>query len=100
MMNLLRIAVILAASVASANGAELGGHYKSDRPTTIPPYRSLPNEDFLKPNTPIEVAPGGMGGGSGGEIKERCTPYWECDNDCRKASGYNFCPDYCKHLAC
>jgi hypothetical protein len=29
-----------------------------------------------------------------------CDKHWECDNDCRRAEGTNYCPNHCKKLAC
>src|SRR5882672_7118794 len=34
------------------------------------------------------------------ELRDVCTRHFECDRDCQRASGYNFCPDNCKHVVC
>ena len=57
-------------------------------PPRFPPRIEFPDEPVVAPPPPLP------------ELRDVCTRHFECDRDCQRASGYNFCPDNCKHVVC
>ena len=61
---------------------------RTDRPDFSKPDLDQPTLVVPSPPPPLQLEP------------EGCVKHWECDDDCRRAEGTNYCPAHCKKLAC
>lgn len=98
------IAVALLASATCACAQERYGRPPSfDRPPLIDEPRSIeiprsievPRAIEVPSESPVLVVPPPPL-----EPRYECTRHFDCDEDCRRASGFNFCPDHCKRVVC